>query len=176
MTDRDMFNTMTLTKIAAAFCSALLVLVLGSWIADKIYSPAHHGEDHGVAWIETDTGPSEDAVVEEGPALAELLASADLEKGAKTFKKCAACHKLEEGANGVGPHLYGVVNRVVGSADGFSYSGNLVAVAQTWSPENLNGFLIKPSKYAPGTKMSFNGLPKLEDRANLIAYLETVGN
>ena len=84
-----MFDTMTLTKIAAAFCSALLVLVLGGWIADKIYSPAHHGEDHGVAWIETDNGSADEVVVEEGPALADLLAIADLEKGAKTFKKCA---------------------------------------------------------------------------------------
>ena len=145
MTDRDMFDTMILTKIAAAFCSALLVLVLGGWIADKVYSPASHGEDHSVAWIETDSGNADDveAEVEEGPVLADLLALADLEKGAKTFKKCA---------------------------------GSLVAVAQVWSQENLNGFLTKPSKYAPGTKMSFNGLSKPKDRANLIAYLETIGN
>jgi cytochrome c len=109
--DRDMFDTMTLTKIAAALCSALLVLVLGGWIADKIYSPAHHGEYHGVAWIETDSGDEEEdeAEAEEGPMLDDLLASADLDKGAKVFKKCAACHKLEAGANGVGPHLYAVV-------------------------------------------------------------------
>jgi len=101
--DRDMFDTMILTKIAAALCSALLVLVLGGWIADKIYSPAHHGEYHGVAWIETDSGDEEEvAEADDGPMLEELLASADLEKGAKVFKKCAACHKLEAGANGVG--------------------------------------------------------------------------
>ena len=170
-----MFDTMTLTKIAGASCSALLVLVLGGWIADKIYSPASHGDDHGVAWIQTDDGNSEDVAVVAGPALVDLLASANLEKGAKTFKKCSACHKLEDGKNGVGPHLYGIVNRAVGSAAGFNYSGSLVAVAQIWSEENLNGFLTKPSKYAPGTKMSFNGLSKPEDRANLIAYLETVG-
>ena len=171
-----MFDTMTLTKIAAAFCSALLVLVLGGWIADKIYSPAHHGEDHGVAWIETDSGPSEEIIVEDGPDLAELLAFADLVKGAKTFKKCSACHKLKDGANGVGPHLYGVVNRDVGAVSGFKYSGSLVAVAQSWSADNLNDFLTNPSKYAPGTKMSFNGLSKPSDRANLIAYLGTIGN
>ena len=171
-----MFDTMTLTKIAAAFCLALLVLVLGGWIADKVYSSASHGKDHGVAWIETDNGNAAEVAVEEGPVLADLLASADLEKGAKTFEKCAACHKLEDEKNGVGPHLYGVVNRAVGSVSGFSYSGSLVAVAQVWSQENLNGFLTKPSKYAPGTKMSFNGLSKPEDRANLIAYLETIGN
>ncbi len=94
-----MFDTMTLTKIAAAFCSALLVLVLGGWIADKVYSSASHGKDHGVAWIETDNGNAAEVAVEEGPVLADLLASADLEKGAKTFKKCAACHKLEDEKN-----------------------------------------------------------------------------
>ena len=82
-----MFDTMILTKIAAALCSALLVLVLGGWIADKIYSPAHHGEYHGVAWIETDSGDEEDvAEADDGPMLEDLLASADLEKGAKVFK------------------------------------------------------------------------------------------
>jgi len=58
----------------------------------------------------------------------------------------------------------------------FGYSGSLVAVAKVWSPENLNGFLKKPSKYAPGTKMSFNGISKPQDRADLIAYLTTIGN
>ena len=56
--DSDMLDTMILTKIAGAFCMALLVLVLGGWIADKIYSPAHHGEDHKIVWIEIDAGPS----------------------------------------------------------------------------------------------------------------------
>ena len=171
-----MFDTMTLTKIAGAFCMALLILVLGGWVADKIYSPAHHGEDHSIAWIETDDGHSDTAVVEEGPLLGDLLAAADLDKGERTFKKCASCHKLQDGMNGVGPALYGVVDRVLASVDGFAYSGSLIAVADVWTSENLDGFLTKPSKYAPGTKMSFNGISKPQDRANLIAYLATIGN
>ena len=80
-----MFDTMTLTKIAGAFCMAMLVLVLGGWIADKIYSPAHHGEDHGIAWIETDTGMVEASVVVEEPAIEDLLVLADLNQGTKDF-------------------------------------------------------------------------------------------
>lgn len=175
-TERDMFDTMTLTKITAAVCSALLVYVLGGWIAGLIYSPGHHGDDHGQAYV-IDTGASEDAgaAVEEGPVFAELLAVADVAKGERVFKKCAACHKLDDGVNGVGPHLYGLLDRAVGSVDGYGYSGALVKVADTWSAENLNGFFEKPRSYAPGTAMGFAGLKKPEDRANLIAYLATIG-
>ena len=133
-----MFDTMNLTKIAAALCSALLVLVLGGGLADKIYSPAHHGEYHGVAWIETDSGDEEEvAEADDGPMLEELLASADLEKGAKVFKKCAACHKLEAGANGVGPHLYAVIVRVVSTVDCYVHSVRLMDVGQTQRAENI---------------------------------------
>lgn len=170
-----MFDTMTLTKIAGAFCMSLLVLVLGGWVADKIYSPAHHGEDHGIAWIETDDGDVEDVIEEVGPDFVALMATADVAKGERVFKKCSACHKLEDGANGAGPHLYGVVNRDVSVVDGFGYSGALVAVADVWTADNLNGFLEKPKSWAPGTAMGFNGLSKPEDRANLIAYLATIG-
>lgn len=173
ITDRDMFDTMTLTKIAGAFCTALLVLVMGGWVADKIYEPGHHGEDHGVAWIETDSGIELAAVIEEGPSFGEFYAVADPAKGERVFRKCSACHKLEDGANGTGPHLFGIVDRAVGSVEGFGYSGALVAVAESWTVVELNEFLEKPKQYAPGTAMGFNGLPKAEDRANLIAYMAT---
>jgi cytochrome c len=68
------------------------------------------------------------------------------------------------------------VNRAVGSVDGYGYSGALVAVADVWDPEHLNGFLTNPKSYAPGTKMGFAGLKSVDDRANLIAYLATIGN
>ncbi|MDC0739150.1 cytochrome c family protein [Cognatishimia sp. SS12] len=169
-----MFDTMTMTKILGAFCGALLVYLLGAWAAESLYhTGGGHGEgDHAKAGyvIEVETA-SADAVVEEGPSLEELLAVADVDKGAKVFSKCKACHKLEDGANATGPHLAGIVGRTVGGADGFGYSGALVAVADVWSPENLDGFLESPKGFAPGTKMSFAGLKKPADRANLIAYL-----
>ena len=172
-----MFDTMTLTKATAAFCGAFLILLLGKWGAETIYHVGAHGHGGEVkqAYVieveEVDTGTTE----EEGPSLAELLAVADVEKGAKAYGKCKACHKLDEGANSTGPTLYNVVDRAVGSVDGFGYSGKLVAVAETWSPENLDSFIENPKKFAPGTKMSFSGIKKAKDRANLIAYLATIG-
>ena len=172
-----MFDTMTMTKILGAFCGALLVYLLGAWAAETLY---HTGGGHGGEGehakqgyvIEIETADAGEAV-EEGPSLEELLASADLGKGAKVFGKCKACHKLEDGANATGPHLFGIVDRAVGAADGFGYSGALVAVADVWTAENLDGFLESPKGFGPGTKMGFSGLKKPADRANLIAYLQS---
>lgn len=173
-----MFDTMTLTKIVGGFCGALLIFTLGNLAADMLYSTGGgHGDDHHQAYvIETDDGEDHgDAAAEEGPSLEELLAAADLGKGAKVFGKCKACHKLEDGQNATGPYLYGVVGRDVGGAAGYSsYSGSLSAVADVWTAENLDGFLENPKGFAPGTGMGFSGLKKPADRANLIAYLDSL--
>jgi cytochrome c len=167
-----MFDTMTVTKIAAGLCGALLVFLLGKTAADALYISHGHGEQSYV--IDTgaeDSGDSEDT----GPSFEEMMASADVGKGAKVFKKCGACHKAEDGANSTGPYLYGVVGRDKGSASGFgAYSSTLTSMEGDWTPENLDGFLTKPKDYAPGTTMAFAGLKKAQDRANLIAYLDSL--
>ncbi|MEC9102419.1 MAG: cytochrome c family protein [Pseudomonadota bacterium] len=172
-----MFDTMTLTKAGGALCGTLLVFLLGNWAAEILYATeagGHGGEEYQQAYVietgEEDAGAAE----EEGPDFATLLASADAAAGAKVFSKCKACHKID-GSNATGPHLDGVVNRAVGTVDGFSYSGAMAAVFDTWTPEHLNAFLESPKGAAPGTKMSFSGLKKAEDRANLVAYLESLG-
>lgn len=122
-----------------------------------------------------DTGDAEGGEQEEeGPDFATLLASADPGKGERVFGKCKACHKVD-GTNATGPHLDGVVGRPIDSVDGFAYSGALEQVGEVWTPEALNHFLISPKAAAPGTKMTFSGLPKAEDRANLIAWLQSQG-
>ncbi|RVT87227.1 cytochrome c family protein [Rhodobacteraceae bacterium CCMM004] len=172
-----MFDTMTLTKLVGGFCGALLVFLLGGWAAETLYHTGggHYGEAEQAYVIDTGEGGG-DAEPEEELDFATVMASADAGAGERVWGKCRACHKLEDGANGTGPHLYDVVGRPVGGVDGFNYSGALSAVADVWSPEHLNAFLEDPRGYAPGTSMGFAGLPKVEDRANLIAYLDTIGS
>jgi cytochrome c len=174
-----MFDTMTVTKAGGALCGAFLIFLLGKWAAETLYHTGvegHGGEEVAQAYsIDTGAeGGGEAAAAEAGPDFATVFAAADAAAGEKTFGKCKACHKVD-GTNGTGPHLDGVVGRAVASVDGFSYSDALKGLGGTWEPDHLNEFLTSPKGYAPGTKMSFAGLPKIEDRANVIAYLKSLG-
>ena len=126
--------------------------------------------------------PAEEAPAEEaaadtggaGSAFAQMVAAADPADGESLWRRCAACHKLEEGANGVGPHLYGIVNRDIANVEGFRYSNALQDLDGAWTVDELNAWLEDPRGYAPGNKMSYAGLRKEEDRAALIAYMQSV--
>lgn len=171
-----MFDTMTLTKIVGGFCGAFLVFLLGGLVADAIYEEAEpYGGEHKQAWT-VETGEDDAGSEEEAPemAFADVYAAADPAAGEKLFRQCQACHKVDDGANATGPHLYGVVGRAVDSVAGYNYSGALEAVADVWTPENLNAFLEDPKGFAPGTKMTYKGLKDIEDRANLIAWLDSL--
>lgn len=170
-----MFDTMTTTKIVGGVCGTFLIYLLSKWGAEELYhvGAEAHGEEHAAAYvIEVPEGGSGEPAEEVD--FATVMAEADAGAGERVFGKCKACHKLD-GTNATGPHLDGVVNRAIGAVDGFAYSGALQQVGDAWSPENLNAFLANPKGAAPGTTMSFNGLPKVEDRANVIAYLEATG-
>lgn len=172
-----MFDTMTLTKVIGAICGTLLIFLLGGWFAEVVYHSGSggHGDDHAMAYVIHAEEDGAEEVVEEGPSFEEVFASADPAAGEGLFRACQSCHAVEQGVNGTGPYLYGVVGREVGVAEGFAaYSGALSEVADVWTPENLNLFLENPRSYAPGTSMGYNGMRKIEDRANLIAWLDSL--
>ncbi len=171
-----MFDTMTMTKVIGGICGTFLVFLLGGWFAELVYHGAGgHDDEHAAAYvIEPEEGGEGEEAAEEGPAFEEVFASADAASGEGLFRACQSCHAVEEGVHGTGPSLYGVVGREVGSTDFGAYSGALSEVADVWSPENLNGFLENPRGYAPGTSMGYNGMRSIEDRANLIAWLDSL--
>ena len=106
------------------------------------------------------------------PAVALDISGADVKKGKKVFRKCAACHVVKAGKHRVGPSLHGIIGRTAGTADGFKkYSDAMKAYGKEWTPANLNAYLTSPKKYMPGNKMVFPGLKKEADRINVIGYL-----
>ena len=105
------------------------------------------------------------------------LASADVAKGEQVFKKCAACHNADQGgANALGPNLWGVVGKPHGAHPGFAFTDALKGVSGNWDFKALDAWLANPKKYAPGTKMTFAGLGNPQDRADVIAFLNSHGS
>lgn len=172
-------NSFELNKIAGAVLAGALAVVAINEIANVAVAP-HYPEEVAYAIDTGDAGGTTAAVadaVAEGPSLGVLLASADVAKGQKIFKKCAACHTSDNGGKAkIGPNLYAVVNRAKGASAGFSYSDALVAMGGNWSYEDLDAFLKKPKDFIKGTKMSFAGIKKPDDRADMILFLRSLGS
>ena len=103
------------------------------------------------------------------------LAEGDAEAGKKVFKKCKSCHTFDPGKKKIGPHLKGVVGRKAGSVEGYKYSKAMAGADITWDEANLDKFLTKPKAFVKKTKMSFRGLSKESQRADVIAYLKAQG-
>ncbi|MEO1044432.1 MAG: cytochrome c family protein [Pseudomonadota bacterium] len=109
---------------------------------------------------------------EEAVSIGDMMALSSADAGAKVFSKCSSCHSIEKGgATGIGPNLYGIMGKPHGAAAGFAYSDAIKSISEPWGFENMDAWLTSPRRYADGTKMSFAGLSKAEDRANIIAYL-----
>lgn len=171
-----MASSLEFNKIAAAVLTAGIVASLSGWIARELVHP-HPLEKNAyvVPGVEKTTTPEEKGAPAGPEPITPLLASANPEAGKEVAKKCAACHTFDKGgANKVGPNLFGIVGAKHGHMESFSYSQAIAGMPGDWDPESLNKFLYKPQAYAKGTKMTFAGLPKAEDRANVIAYLMTL--
>lgn len=164
MTDR--FNT-----IAGWVLFAGIILLGSSIVAGEVYK-AERPEEMGYpipgVAAEGEGGAEADKPIE------FYLASADVAKGEQAFKKCTACHTIDKGAaNGLGPNLWGVIGEPVGKGHGFAFSPALSGKGGTWDWSTMSEWLANPKKFAPGTKMTFAGLGNPEERANVIAFLNS---
>ena len=162
----DRFNT-----IAGWTLFAGIVALGASIVAGETF---HDERPHQMGY------PIEGVVVEgEGSAEAEkpiafYLASADPAAGEQVFKKCTACHNADKGgANALGPNLWGVMGEPVGKGHGYPFSPALAGVGGTWNWDTMSAWLASPKKFAPGTKMTFAGLSNPQERANVIAFLNS---
>lgn len=147
------------------------IVALGLTIVTGEYFKGHRPEKMGYV-VE---GVEEEAGAGGGEAEKPIefyLASADPAKGEQVFKKCAACHNADKGgANALGPALWGMLGEPIGKGHGFAFTDALASKGGTWDWQSMSDWLHNPKKFAPGTKMTFAGLSKPEDRANVIAFL-----
>lgn len=173
-------DSFEMNKVLGGLLGTAFVVFSISLVSDAIFaSPVP--EKPGFAIEAAEEGGAAAGGGEAAPAavpIAQLLASANAEAGAAVFKKCTACHSIEKGGpNKVGPDLWGVVNRPMASHEGFAYSGAMKEFSQgskvVWDFEHLNHFLTSPKGYIKGTAMGFAGIKKDDERANLIAYLNS---
>lgn len=171
-------DSFELNKIIGAILGTLLFVMGVGFLAEAIYHPSEHGPGYALPEPEATADAGEAAPAEEAVPLAVLLASANAEEGAKAVKKCASCHNFGAGEpNKTGPGLYDVVERPIGSHEGYTYSAGMEehkAKGDLWTYENLNAFLTSPKTFTPGTKMTFAGVKAPEERANILAYLQTL--
>jgi cytochrome c len=159
--------------VAAVLLVALLVIGIGK-ISNLIFYVEKPKTPGYVVEIEENISKVSSSAesIEEKVDISALMAMGDVASGEKIFKKCASCHSIAKGGNNkIGPALYNVVGRKVGGVSDYKYSKALAEYDKSWSFEELNGFLLKPTKWIKGTKMAYAGLRKEKDRASIIKYL-----
>ena len=165
-----------MNKIIVSIVLAVILILGINKITDAIFyveKPEKSAyQVASVTAVARSTSAETNSVSSDSENIMALFASTSAVEGAKIFKKCAACHSITEGgSNKIGPALWGVLGRPAGSVPGYKYSKAMASHGKNWSFEEMNGFLIKPKDWIKGTKMSFTGLKKAEDRAAVILYM-----
>lgn len=164
-------------KIFGAVLLAGVLSMTTAFVSDFLFADGHHHDvEYDVPPIPKSGGTEK--AEEVIPDIAPLLATASIEKGEKVFGQCASCHSVTpDGGHMTGPKMWNIVNRNIGSAEGFKYSKVLSGMSdKQWTYEDLNQFLLKPKNYAKGTKMMFPGLKKEKQRADVILYLRSLAD
>jgi cytochrome c len=168
-------NSFELNKILGALLGTCLVLVAVHIASGAIFEGGKPAKPGYAIEVKAETPQAGAPEAAKETPIATLLASASAERGANVAKQCQACHNFQEGAGKkIGPDLYNVVGRKVASASDFNYSAPLKAKGGDWSFDALNAWLTKPSAFVPGTAMTFAGISNEKQRADLIAYLDTL--
>jgi cytochrome c len=172
-----MLDSFEINKVLGAVLGTLLITLALNIVAGGLFAPKKPEKaGYEIAVTEQPAGGGAAAPAKEEP-IEVLLSKASAEKGATVAKKCLACHDFTKGGpNKVGPNLYGIVNRERGSHEGFSYSSAMKAKGGKWTIQDLNTYLENPRVFVPGTAMAFAGLTKGTDRADILAYLNTLSD
>jgi len=168
----DRFNTIAGWALFAGIVGLGLSSVSSKYFeADKVHRPEKMGYEIEGVVAEGEGGEAE-------VPIEALLAQADVAKGEQVFKKCTSCHTIDAGgANGIGPNLHGVMGEKIGTGHGgFAFSEALKTHGGSWDWKAMSDWLHNPKKFAPGTKMTFAGLSKPQDRADLLAYMNSQGS
>ncbi|MDP1752816.1 MAG: cytochrome c family protein [Reyranella sp.] len=166
------FNTVA----GCVLASALFAMVVGK-VSNAVVHP-HKLDKPAIAVVDEAPTAVAAAPAAELAPIGPKLAGANAEAGKAIFmKQCFTCHTTDKGgANKVGPNLWGIVDRKKASHEGFSYSSALQAKGGEWTYEDINHMILKPTAFVKGTKMAFAGLPKEQERADVIAYLRTMAD
>ena len=165
-------DSFEINKIITAVLLVVLVIFGVGKISDLVFKVKKPDIDGYKVEVNVGETTATQASSESQVDIAALLAMGDVEHGKKVFKKCAACHSInQDGKNKIGPKLWNVMFRPVGSVTDYKYSKALSGYKKDWNWEEMNGFLIKPSTWIKGNKMGFAGLKKEKDRASVILYL-----